>query len=125
MQPCKLWPQWCKVCLQSKSRAIFTKGLLVMYNHGYSLDNLKAAFPLLAACEFDLARLSRNACDNKGYNDHLDNAKSWLQMTYGEDSPMLKLALQDAFSLQTTPQPSFLLMGRKADLEETRSDKQG
>ena len=74
-----------------------------MLDHGYNLDNLKAAFPLLAACEFDLARLSRN---EKRYNDHLDNAKSWLQMIYGVDSPAVKLAAQNAFSSHTTPQPS-------------------
>ena len=77
-----------------------------MLDHGHNLDNLKAAFPLLAGCELDLARLSRNVCDEKGYNDHLDNAKSWLQMIYGVDSPAVKLAAQNAFSSHTTPQPS-------------------
>jgi len=86
-----------------------------MFNHGYNLDNLKAAFPLLAACELDLARHSRNVCDEKGYNDHLENTKSWLQMIYGVDCPVLKLASQNAFSPQTTPQPSGTQFSRRME----------
>jgi len=77
-----------------------------MLSYGYNLDNLKAAFPLLSACELDLARLSQNVCDEKGYNDHLENAKSWLQMIYGVDSPALKVTSQNAFSSPATPRPS-------------------
>jgi len=90
-----------------------------MLDHGYNLDNLKAAFPLLAACELDLARLSRNVCDEKGYNDHLENAKSWLQMIYGVDAPAVKLAAHNAFSSHTIPQPS----GTQFHGKESRSLK--
>ncbi|KAJ3574531.1 hypothetical protein NP233_g1696 [Leucocoprinus birnbaumii] len=77
---------------------------LVMSEHGYALDSLKAAFPFLAACEYDLARLARGASDTAKHDFHSNNAKSWLQITYGKDAPTLEMSFPNPLlSSRTKP----------------------